>query len=88
MQLSTTERKAVRLARDGRVTITSIDTTDDRLVLVAEVIGDSGTYTVTIDPAGRTCTCPHGMNISPAARCSHVFATIIVYEYTKEVTAT
>lgn len=75
-----TEAKAIRLVTNDRVKLYVL--TDE--LTVAEVTGDNDTYSVTLDPEGKTCTCPHGEHHSPAARCSHVLAVALAIEYGKE----
>lgn len=63
--------KAEAYARAGAVTITR--STDD--TLVAQVVGRGGTYTVSVDPAGHSCTCPAGA--SGHRQCSHLMAAVL-----------
>lgn len=73
MALSPKRAKAVRIVLEGRVTIG--EHTDD--ITTATVEGDTGTYTVILDPGGSACDCPageHGMT------CSHILATLLEIE--------
>jgi uncharacterized Zn finger protein len=79
--LTTTEQKALRLVRAGRV---RIDRHEEAQV-VGTVEGDSGlTYQVWIGAGGSSCTCPHGQHHTPAARCSHVIALTVAVEYGRD----
>ena len=75
MELTAKEEKAVRLVADDRVTITYHSGNAHDLVLIAQVVGDSDTYRVTIDPSGEHCTCP--ASELGHRECSHLLAVKI-----------
>ncbi len=66
-QLSSKERKAVRLAVSGRVQVMRNETD----TVLGVVKGDHSTYRVRIDPDGWWCTCP------ATVKCSHVLALLV-----------
>lgn len=57
-----TDRKAVRLVVENRVTVTTATFDTDGAVTTAAgtVRGDTGTYLVAISPEGVDCSCTYG----------------------------
>jgi len=62
--------KALGFVDAGKVTVTHHD--DD--VVVAQVVGNGGTYDVSVTPEGWSCSCPAGQH---RRVCSHAEAVAI-----------
>lgn len=73
----TVEEKALRLIREGRLTIQRVDR--DEGWVVAHCRGDTGGYALGWDPiVGQfRCTCPE-----MKGQCSHLYALKLVVERT------
>lgn len=63
--------KAHRLIRENRVMVWF----QNADVVCADVLGDSGEYTVTLDPAGGFCSCPNRQRT-----CSHLAAVALLIQ--------
>jgi hypothetical protein len=67
MNLTTKQKKAVEFVAEDRVHIHY--RTDD--IVVATVLGQTGLYRTSIDPAGGSCSCTAGQH---HRACSHLLA--------------
>lgn len=69
MARETALEKSRRLLAEGRVHVLAAD----QHRIAANVVGEHGSYRVTVDPWGATCTCQAG-----AQRCSHARAVALI----------
>lgn len=75
MQLTNIERKAIRLVAERKVHIVK----DDGTHIEGFVVGDTGTYSTSVDPDGHHCDCEYGEH-RDGARHSHTIALTLQAE--------